>query len=91
MIVDIVHVQRVAFGKAKNNSPVGSNSNGPKAFQLTLQGVKAEAGQVHIRRRSGCIETRKNVAQLFRVLADYPARVVVFIQTSQAFVADRAN
>ena len=36
--------------------------------------MKAEARQVHICRRGGSIETRKNVAQFFRVLADHAAR-----------------
>ena len=53
--------------------------------------MKAEAGQVHICRRGGSIETGKNVTELFRVLADHAARVAVFIQTPQALMADRAN
>jgi hypothetical protein len=40
---------------------------------------------------TGDIETRENVAQFFHVFADHASRVVVFIETFQAFVADRAD
>ena len=38
VIVDIVHFQRVSFGKAKNNTPIGANGDGPKAFQVAFSG-----------------------------------------------------
>ncbi len=91
MVIDIVNVQSIPAGKTEYHPPVRANGDRPKAFQLTLKGMQPEPRQVHIPSRIGSIETRKNVTQLFRVLADHASRVVVFVETFQSFVADRKN
>jgi hypothetical protein len=91
MVIDVVNLQSIPFDKAEYHSPVRANGNGPKAFQLPLEGMQPEPRQVHIRSRTGSIETRENVTQFFRVLADHASRVVVFVETFQSFVADRAD
>jgi hypothetical protein len=70
MVIDIVNVQSIPFDKAEYHSPVRANRNRPKAFQLSPEGMQPEPWQVHIRSRTGSIETRENVTQFFHVLAD---------------------
>ncbi len=53
--------------------------------------MQPEPLQVHIRNRTGSIETRENVTQFFHVFGDHASRVVFFIETFQSFVADRAD
>lgn len=91
MVVNVIDVEHLALRKAENDPPIRANRGGPKTFQVAFEGVKAEAGQIHIRGSCGGIEPRENVTQLLHVLADHAARVVVFIKTPEAFVADRAN
>lgn len=44
--------------------------------------MQPEARHIHVGNRTGSIETRENVTQLFRVIGNDPARVVVFMQPS---------
>ena len=91
VIVEIVDIQRVAFGKAENHSPVSPHGDGPKAFELALERMEPKTGQVHIRDGSRCVESHENIAQFFGVFAHDPAVVVIFIKALEAFVADRRN
>ncbi len=79
MVIHIVDIQCLALYVPKNDAPVRPNSHSPIAFQLTLEGMEAEAGQIHIRDRGGRIKPRKNIAQSFGVLASNPAAVVVLV------------
>ncbi len=49
MVVDIVDIERIAFGKAEDHSSVSPYGDRPKSPQLTLQGMEPETGQVHVR------------------------------------------
>ncbi len=47
--------------------------------------------QIHIRNRTGSIQPRENVTQLFRVFPNHAARVVVLIKPFQSLVAYRSD
>ena len=63
----------------------------PKALQFALQGMQPEPRQIHIRNRTGRIEPRENVTQLFRVFGVHAARVVFFVKAFQSLVAYRPD
>jgi len=62
VVIDIIDIPHIAAGKTENYPPVGANSHGPKAFELTLERMQPETGHVHVRNRTGSIEPRENVA-----------------------------
>ena len=69
MVVDVVDIERVAFGKAENDPPVGTDGDGPKTLKRTLKGMKSKAGEVHIRDAGRSVETNENIAQPLGMLA----------------------
>ena len=58
MIIGIIDVDYVTGCKTENDTPVGSNRNRPKAFQVALQRMKPKARQIHIIDRGGNIQAR---------------------------------
>ena len=78
MVIDVIHVLRVAVVKTKDHPPVGANCDRPRAFPITLERMHLEAGHIHIGNDAGRVEPCQNVAQLFNVLSFDAARVAVF-------------
>ena len=37
VIIDVIEIQRMAFGEAENHAPVGTNGYGPKASEVTFK------------------------------------------------------
>src|SRR6266403_3827675 len=91
VVIHVINVQSIPDDKAKNHSPVRANRDSPEAFQLALERMQPQPGQVHVRSRGGSIETRKNVSQLLRVLAHHAPRVILLVEPFQPLVADRAD
>jgi hypothetical protein len=44
MIVNKVDIECLAILEAKDNPPIRAHSDGPKAFEFTLQWMQAESG-----------------------------------------------
>ena len=80
MVVEIVNVQRIMVNKTEDHPPIGPHRHCPKAFQLALERMQPETGQVHVRHRRGSFKTRQDVAQLICVVRNYSARVVVLVK-----------
>src|SRR5580658_1870377 len=91
MIVEIVDIERIAIGETKNHSPVRPDGDRPKAFHLALERMQPESGQIHISDVGRSVETNKNVAESFGVLAHDAAMIVVIVKALEAFVADRPD
>lgn len=91
MIIEIVDIERVAFRKAEDDSPVCPDGHGPKAFELAFERMEPETGKVHIRDDSRSVEPHQNIAQFLGVLARDTALVVIFIKAFEALVADRPD
>jgi len=53
--------------------------------------MQAKARQVHVRWRRRRVEPGQDVAQLFHVLAEYAARVVILVKAFETFVAYRED
>ncbi len=62
-----------------------------KPFEVALKRVQVKTWNVHIHDGSSGIETRENVPQLFRVLANQTAEIPVLVKAFQSLVADRSN
>lgn len=48
VVVKIIDFERIAFNKSKDNPPISSNRDSPKAMQVPLQSVQAESGKIHV-------------------------------------------
>ena len=81
VVIDIINVLRSVV-KTKYHSPVGAYCNGPKAFHLTLEGMRPKSRQVHMGNAGGGVKRRQNVPQFANVFRVYAARVVLFEQAS---------
>ena len=75
-VVDIINIEYVSVGKAKNHPPVCPNSHRPKTFQLAFGRMQPNTGHVHIGHGAGCVEPCEDIAQLYNVLGHHAARVV---------------
>lgn len=91
MVIDVINIQRVAFGEAENHAPIGPNRDRPKAFELAFERMQTEAGQIQVSGRSGGIKSHENITQLRSMFPDHAARVVVLVKTLQSFVTDRPD
>lgn len=60
VVIDIINVLRSVV-KTKNNSPVRAYRYGPKTFQLALELVQSETGQVHMGKSRRCVKRRQNI------------------------------
>lgn len=67
MIILIVDQLDVGPNEAKGDAPVAIDPDRPVPVQITLQGVKFERRQVHVRRCGGDIEQTKDIPQLLAV------------------------
>jgi len=90
VVVQIINVECITVGEAKNHPPVCANRHGPTTFPLTFERMQPETWHIHIGRCAGRVETRENITQLNDVFSGHAARVVVFVKALQPFVADRA-
>src|SRR5229473_4637204 len=71
VVIDIVDVHSILIFKSKNHAPVRSNGYRPKSSKLAFQRMQPKTRQVHVRGSACGIETRQDVAELLRVLADH--------------------
>ena len=91
MVIDVVDILRIAFRKAENHTPVGTNRNRPEASEITLEAMGPESWQIHVCGCTSSIKPRKDVPQLWRVFGDYPARVIILVEAFESLVANRPN
>ena len=87
MVIQIIDIDGVAALKTEDYSPVCPYSDSPKTSQLLGKRVQPESRDVHIRNRTCCIQTGKDIAQFLHVLRQYAARIIVLIKTLQSLVA----
>lgn len=91
MIIDKINVERLSFGKAKNDTPVRPDRYRPKAFQITFELVKTKGRLRYVldsrRRIEGGQDQAKPPQHILRELAP----IVVFIKPVQALVAERLD
>ena len=81
MIINVIHICGIMGDKAEDHPPVGAHCYRPEAFQISLERMQPEPGQVHILHCSGGIEPHENIPQFLRVFRDHAARVVIVVQT----------
>lgn len=91
MIISVIHILNIAVRKTKCDSPVGADSHGPKSYQVTLQRMQAESRQVHILGSNGHIQTGQDIPQLVCMFSYNTARIILFVQPLQPFMAYRAD
>ena len=68
MVVDIIDIKGVRFGKTEDDPPICANSDRPQARQFAFERVQAEAGDIHIDRDASCLQPCENITQLLDVL-----------------------
>jgi L-rhamnose isomerase len=91
MIVDQVNVKRVAGLEAKNDPPVRTHDDGPKAFKIANESVKAESRNVHVFDCCRRIQEAENVVNPLDVLCPHTLAIIVLEETLEALVAKADN
>ena len=86
MVVQVINVESIMLGKAKNDPPVCTNRNRPKTFRPALERLQPEAGHIHIGGHPDRIEPCQNIAALIGVFGYDAARVVLFMEALQSLV-----
>ena len=89
--MQIIDIGRMAIGKSKDNSPIGSNRDRHEALQSTFQRVQIESWKIHILHGPGCIQACEYVAQFRQMFRHNASGVVIFIKTFQPLMAERLN
>jgi hypothetical protein len=64
MIIHQIDIMGVAVRKPEDHAPVGADRHGPKAGKVSLQGMKPEAGQIHVAHVTSFIEAGQNPLDL---------------------------
>ena len=88
MIVHKINVTRVAVFKTEDHTVIGPDSHGMESLHAALERVKAEAGEIHVLRRSGTAEDGENVFDLLNVIGADPLTVAVLEKAFQALVPE---
>jgi hypothetical protein len=68
MVVDQINVASVAFLKAEDHTPVRPDSHAPKAFQVALERVEPETGEIHVFGLSGTVKDGEDIFDLLDVI-----------------------
>ena len=88
MIIDQIHVVCVALIEAKNYSPIGPDSHGPKAPSIAFERMKFESWQVHVSRSPCAVQNGENVFEFLHVFMFDPATISIFKETLKSLMAE---
>jgi hypothetical protein len=69
VIIDQINIAGVAFIKAKNDAPICPDCNAPEVFEIALQAMQFEAGQVHVLGPPGSIQNGEDILYFFNMLS----------------------
>ena len=86
MVVDQIHIARVACLEAEDDTPVYPDSHAPATFEVALETVQSEARQVHVLGPSGAIQHDQDVFQFLEQLQADTLGFAVLKQLFQPFV-----
>src|SRR5260370_1902095 len=87
VVVGQINVKSVASLEAKNDPPVGTHNNGPKAFKVADETMKAESGNVHVFDFFRRIQEAENIFDPLDVLCAYAFANTVLEKALKALVA----
>jgi hypothetical protein len=86
VIIDQIDVYDIGALEAKNDPPIRADRDAPKIRQIAFELVQPETRQIHVFRRGGSVEARKNDPDLFYVFRVHATNVVFFVETPQTLV-----
>ena len=66
--------------EAEDDAPVARDADGPKPFHISREGVKLEAGKVHLLRLVGFVEAGENTPDLIHPVRREALAIVFFIE-----------
>jgi hypothetical protein len=84
VIVEKVHVSRIAILESEHNPPVRLHRHAPESGALSFQRMQTEPWQVHMFRFVRLIQARQNSQDIFEIPRVLPTRVIALIQALQA-------
>ena len=61
MVIDVVNVQDIAIGDAKNHMPVRANGHRPQPSEFAFERMQPKPWQVHVRNIARGIKPGQNV------------------------------
>jgi hypothetical protein len=88
VIVNQLDIIGLSVVKTENDSPVGSDSDGPNTLPVTLKRVQVKTGQSHVLNRGGFVELDQDGSNFIEQIGSYPTRVASFKESFQASVLE---
>jgi hypothetical protein len=88
VIVNQLDIIGLSVVKTENDSPVGSDSDGPNTLPVTLKRVQVKTGQSHVLNRGGFVELDQDGSNLIEQVGPNPTRVASFKEPFQASVLE---
>jgi hypothetical protein len=88
MVVGQINVKCVASLKAKNDPPVGTHDDGPKAFKIANESVKTESRNVHVFDCYRRIQKTENIIDPLDMLWADAFAITIFEEAFKALVAE---
>jgi hypothetical protein len=88
VVVNQLNVIDLSSIKPKNNSPVGSDCNRPKASPVALQRMQVKARQAQILNGGGFVQMDEDGSNFVPHVGPYPCRIVLLKEPFQAPVPE---
>lgn len=91
MVVLVVQNPSIAIHELERDPPAATDGDRPAPFHVSLQGVKAKSGNVHIVDVTRGTQGSKLKAQALRVAGMYAGDIARLEEFAQPFVAERLD
>jgi hypothetical protein len=91
MIVDQVHVERIALLEAKDNPPVAGDRDAPKTLQIALQRMKSIAGKRHLLSSISDVQPGEDILDPIELISPDLLPIAAQEQTSQSPMLERSD
>ena len=88
VIIDQIHVVYVALIEAKNYSPVGPDSHGPKIPSIAFERMQFESWQVHVSGSPCAVQNGENVFKFLHVFMFDSTAISIFKETLKSLMAE---
>jgi hypothetical protein len=84
MVVDQIDIGGFIFREPKDDPPIGSNSDAPKAIKLAPERVKSEARKINVLGPPRLVESGQNARNLGDMLRVQFAAIIILVEAPQS-------
>ena len=84
MVIQIVHIGRIATFETKNDAPIGADGDTPEPGQFAFQRMKTPARQIHMRRLGTPVQAGRHAPDFLQLLRIQSALIIIVEKPLQA-------